>query len=572
MADNQPLWWQRGIFYQVYPRSFMDSNGDGVGDLKGIISQLEYLTWLGVNAIWISPVYPSPMADFGYDIANFTDIDPLFGDLATFDELVKQCHQRDLKVIMDFVPNHTSDQHPWFKESRSSRDNPKRDWYFWADPRPDGSPPNNWLSIFGGSAWEWDATTGQYYLHSFLKQQPDLNWRNPAVKTAMFDVIRFWLEREVDGFRIDVANFIMKDPQLRDNPLNPSHKWTFNKSYGDYDSQLHIYDKGHPDLHTIYRDLRCLLDSYSTQSPRIAIGEVQIANWKEWATYYGSNLDELHMPFNFGLLYVAWKGLAIRQIIDEIEFVLPTGAWPGYVLGSHDEFRIASRVGQAQARVAMMLLLTLRGTATIYYGDEIGMHNVEIPPEHILDRWEKNLLEMARDPARTPMQWDSGPNAGFCSSTTRPWLPIANDYTQINVSVESQDPHSMLSLTRALIHLRSTTPALTSGNYRPLEGIAENCHAYIREFGQQRCLIVLNFSDDPQIITLPEMGRGQIVISTYLDREEFIDLSPLHLRGNEGCIIKLKSRLSTRPMRISDAASNQMEKRFYFPWETTLLQ
>jgi alpha-glucosidase len=541
MKENRAVWWQRGIIYQVYPRSFKDSNGNGVGDIRGIIAQLEYLSWLGVNTIWISPVYPSPMADFGYDIANFTDIDPLFGNLASFDELVKQSHKHDIKVIIDFVPNHTSDQHPWFIESRSSRTNPNRDWYVWADPKPDGSPPNNWFSMFGGSAWELDAPTGQYYLHSFLKQQPDLNWRNPAVKAAMFDVVRFWLERGVDGFRIDVANFIMKDPQLRDNPLNASHTWTYHKSLGDYDSQIHLYDKGDSDIHAIFRELRRLLDRYSTQSPRIAIGEVHVVNWKEWATYYGRNLDELHMPFNFGLLYVPWKGQSIRQVVDEIEASLQANAWPCYVLGNHDESRIASRVGPAQARVAMMLLLTLRGTPTMYYGDEIGMHDVEIPPELVQDRWEKNMpvLGLGRDPSRTPMQWDSSPNAGYCSPSAHPWLPIANDYEHINVAIEREDPMSMLSLTRALIRLRNAIPALQSGTYHPIENISGDCFAYLRQFDQQRYAVFLNFSGTEYTLALSSAQKGHIVISTHLDREGAVDVTSLSLRANEGCIIQL---------------------------------
>jgi alpha-glucosidase len=541
MLHNHMLWWQQGVIYQVYPRSFKDNNGDGIGDLRGIISQLEYLTWLGINAIWISPIYPSPMADFGYDIANFIDVDPIFGDLTMFDELVKECHKHDIKVIIDFVLNHTSDEHPWFLNSRSSRDNSKRDWYVWADAKPDGSPPNNWLSIFGGSAWEWDAATVQYYLHSFLKKQPDLNWRNEAVKAAMFDVVRFWLERGVDGLRVDVANFIMKDPQLRDNPVNPSQKWTYHKSLGTYDSQIHLYDKGHPDIHTIYRELRRLLDSYSTESPRMAIGEIHVFDWKEWASYYGANLDELHMPFNFGLLGAAWKAQAIHQIVDAVEASLLPGAWPSYVLSNHDDPRIASRVGQVQARAAMMLLLTLRGTPTIYYGDEIGMHNVKIPSWRVQDPWEKSMpgLGLGRDPQRTPMQWDSSPNTGFCPPTTTPWLPLADDYKQINVAVEREDPHSMLSLTRALIQLRRATPALSIGSFHSIVSVSDNCYAYLRQYDQQRYLISLNFSDDEQIVKVPELGSGHVAISTHLDREETIDLTSFCLRGLEGCVIEL---------------------------------
>src|SRR5215467_3925830 len=348
MTRNQLLWWQRGVIYQIYPRSFKDSNGDGIGDLQGILAQLDYLTWLGVDAFWISPFYPSPMVDFGYDVSNYTSVDPIFGDLETFDALVQEAHQRNLNVIIDFVINHTSDQHPWFLEARASRSSPKRDWYVWADAKSDGSPPNNWLSMFGGSAWEWDAT-GQYYLHSFDKRQPDLNWRNPQVKAAMFDVARFWLERGVDGFRIDAAHFIMKDPQLRSNPPNTSGARVMHKPMGNYDLQLHLHDKGHEDVHDIYRDLRQLLDTYSVERPKLIIGEMHIFNLEEWASYYGANLDEMHMPFNFGLLLAGWNASTIRQSIDDYEAILSPAAWPNYVLGNHDELRIASRIGPAQA-------------------------------------------------------------------------------------------------------------------------------------------------------------------------------------------------------------------------------
>ena len=541
MASNQSLWWQRGVIYQVYPRSFKDSNGDGIGDLQGILAQLDYLNWLGVNAIWISPFYPSPMADFGYDVSNYTDVDPIFGNLATFDELLQQAHRRNLKVIIDFVINHTSDQHPWFLASRSSRNAPTRNWYVWADAKPDGSPPNNWLSLFGGSAWEWDPATEQYYLHSFDKRQPDLNWRNPQVKAAMFDVVRFWLERGVDGFRIDAAHIIMKDPQLRDNPPNTSRARVMHKPMGDYDSQLHLYDKGHPDAHAIYRELRQLLDSYSHEQPRIAIGEMHILNLEEWASYYGADLDEMHMPFNFGLLLADWKAAAIRQSVDEYEATLLPGAWPNYVLGNHDEPRIASRIGSSQARIAMMLLLTLRGTPTLYYGDEIGMHDADIPPERIQDPLAKGIPGIGRDPVRTPMQWDSSPNAGFCPPTVEPWLPIPGDYQQLNVAVERGDPHSILSLARALIDMRRTTAALNAGSYHPVENVPDDCFVYTRELGGERCLIALNFSGNEQVLSLPEMYSGQIVISTYLDREEQVDLADLRLRANEGCIIELSS-------------------------------
>ena len=541
MTRNQMLWWQRGVIYQVYPRSFKDSNGDGIGDLQGILAQLDYLSWLGVDAIWISPFYPSPMADFGYDVSNYTNVDPIFGDLATFDELLQQAHRRNLKVIIDFVINHTSDQHPWFLASRSSRNAPMRNWYVWADAKPDGSPPNNWISLFGGSAWEWDPATEQYYLHSFDKKQPDLNWRNPQVKAAMFDVVRFWLERGVDGFRIDAAHIIMKDPQLRDNPPNTSGARIMHKSMGEYDSQLHLYDKGHPDTHAIYRKFRQLLDSYSREQPRIAIGEMHILNLEEWISYYGANLDEMQMPFNFGLLLADWRATAIRQSVDVYEATLLPGAWPNYVLGNHDEPRIASRIGSSQARIAMMLLLTLRGTPTLYYGDEIGMHDADIPPQRVQDPLAKGIPGIGRDPVRTPMQWDSSQNAGFCPPTVEPWLLIPGDYQQLNVAVERDDPHSMLSLTRTLIEMRRTTAALNAGSYHPIENLPNDCFVYLRELADQRRLIALNFSSDEQVLSLPEMGSGRIVISTYLDREEQVDLAAFRLRANEGCIMELPS-------------------------------
>ena len=474
-------------------------------------------------------------------MSNYTDVDAVFGDLATFDELIQQAHWYGIKVIIDFVINHTSDEHPWFLESRSSRDASRRHWYIWADAKPGGTPPNNWVSHFGGSAWEWDAATGQYYLHSFDKRQPDLNWRNPEVQAAMFDVLRFWLEHEVDGFRIDAAHMIMKDPQLRDNPANLSRARAMPKPMGDYDAQLHIYDTGHPDAHGIYRAVRRLLDSYSVEHPRVAIGEMHIPDRKVWASYYGANLDEMHMPFNFGLVSAAWNAQAMRQSVDALEAHLPPGAWPNNVLGNHDEPRIASRVGPAQARVAMLLLLTLRGASTLYYGDEIGMHDGDIPPERVYDPIEKNMpgLGLGRDPERTPIQWDSSPNAGFCSPGAEPWLPIAADYKQINVAVEREDPHSLLTLTRRLIELRRSKLALTMGSYCAIEGVPDDCFVYLRQSSNQRHLIALNFSGHEQTLKLPEMGKGRIVLSTYLDREGSIDLALFRLRGDEGFVIEL---------------------------------
>jgi alpha-glucosidase len=539
--DSTFPWWQRGIVYQIYPRSFQDSNGDGIGDLQGIISRLDYLGWLGVDAIWLSPFYPSPMADFGYDITDHCNVDPIFGDLQTCDALIEQAHRRDLKVIIDFVPNHTSDEHPWFLASRSSRQHPERDWYVWADAKPDGSPPNNWLSAMGGSAWEWDSATGQYYLHTFLKKQPDLNWRNPAVKAAMFDIVRFWLERGVDGFRIDAAHFILKDPNLRDNPLNLSGERVLHKPIGDYASQIHLYDNGHSDVHTVYRELRALLDSYSTTHPRVMMGEVHIFDRKVWVSYYGVNLDEMHMPFNFDFINTTWDAQTIRRSVDALETQLPPGAWPNNVFGNHDEPRIINRVGPAFARSAMLLLLTLRGTPTLYYGDEIGMHNGDIPLERIRDPMEKNMpgIGLGRDPARTPMQWDESANAGFCPPGVEPWLPLPPDYQQINVAVERDDPDSLLSFTRRLIALRRAQPALSIGNYQSIDGVPADCFVFLRQASRQRYLVAVNFSDNEQQVNISQMGHGRIVLSTHAERKAAIELASLPLRAKEGVIIEM---------------------------------
>jgi alpha-glucosidase len=532
-----PLWWQRGVVYQVYPRSFRDASGDGTGDLAGVTEKLPYLAdVLGVDALWLSPFYPSPMADFGYDVSDHTAVDPLFGTLAGFDALLAAAHARGLKVILDYVPNHTSDQHPWFQASRAARTATYRDWYVWRDPAPDGGPPNNWLAVFGGPAWEWDAPTGQYYLHSFLPEQPDLNWRNPAVQAAMFDVLRFWLERGVDGFRLDAVHYVMKDPALRDNPPANGGASDYHKPRGAYDSQRHVHDKAHPDIHRVLRDLRRLLDSYSDAGqPRVAIGEMHIYDPTVLASYYGAALDELHLPFHFGLLGVGWEAPAVRAVVDAYEAALPAGAWPNYVLGNHDEARIASRVGPARAPAAMLLLLTLRGTPTVYYGDELGLTDVPIPPERARDPWGHRVgHHLSRDPARTPMLWDGSPNAGFCPPGTDPWLPLGADAGQVNVAAQLADPHSLLALTRRLLALRRAHPALALGSYQPLDTVPADCFAYLRTAAGQRCLVAINFAAESRTLALPDLGRGQVLASTRLDREGAESLSHFTLRPNEG--------------------------------------
>jgi alpha-glucosidase len=337
MADF--VWWKHGVVYQVYPRSFQDTNGDGVGDLKGISERLDYLTWLGVDAIWISPIYPSPMADFGYDVSDYCNIDPLFGSLDDFDRLVAEAHARKIKIILDFVPNHTSERHPWFLESRASRVNPKRDWYIWRDGKPDGSPPNNWLSQFGGPAWAREARTGQYFLHSFLPDQPDLNWRNPDVRAAMYDVLRFWLDRGVDGFRVDVIWLLIKDAALRDNPPNPNYRST----EAGIHRFLQVYSADQPETHEVIAEMRSVLDHYEE---RVLIGEIYLPI-ERLVTYYGQDLRGAQLPFNFQLLHTAWTATAVGKLVTDYEAALPSGGWPNWVLGNHDQPRIAARVGRS---------------------------------------------------------------------------------------------------------------------------------------------------------------------------------------------------------------------------------
>ncbi|BDG01313.1 alpha-amylase family glycosyl hydrolase [Anaeromyxobacter oryzae] len=509
-----PPWWQTGVVYQVYPRSFQDTNGDGIGDLPGITARLDHLVRLGVDAVWISPFYPSPMKDFGYDVSDYTDVDPMFGTLADFDRLLAAAHARGLRVIVDWVPNHTSDQHPWFQESRRSRDDPRRGWYVWRDARTDGSPPNNWLSSFGGPAWTWDARTRQYYLHSFLPEQPDLDWRNPTVRHTMLGTLEFWLDRGVDGFRIDCAHAVMKDPALRDNPPALPHKLAFHKDMGEYGKQLHVHDRSHPDTHGVYRDVRRLLDAYSEERPRVSIGEIHLFDLREWVSYYGAELDELHMPFNFTLLAIPWTAVAVRRTVEAMEAALPPGAWPNWVLGNHDEDRVASRIGAEAARAAMALLLTLRGTPTLYYGDELGMENVEIPPERAQDPWGRNVpgLGLGRDPERTPMQWDRGPNAGFTAPGVEPWLPLAPDAPVRNVEVEAGDEESVLSLTRRLLAVRRARPALNRGAYRAV-GAPEGVLAFERIAGGDGVLVLISFVDRAVRVPVRE-GVGPVLVST----------------------------------------------------------
>jgi len=526
---TEKLWWQTGIVYQVYPRSFQDSTGDGVGDLTGITSRLAYLQWLGVTAVWISPCFRSPMADHGYDVSDYRDIDPLFGVLADFDNLLAEAHRLGLKVILDFVPNHTSEQHPWFLESKSSRDNPKRDWYIWHDPKPDGSPPNNWLANFGGIAWEWDETTQQYYYHAFLKEQPDLNWRNPAVRQAMFDNLRFWLDRGVDGFRVDVMNSIIKDDQFRDNPPNPGWK-PGDHPYLEY---IPAFTLDRPEVQDVVTAMRAVFDEYDE---RVIIGEIYLPI-ERLVRYYGENGDGAHLPFNFQLVIKPWEAAPVRDSIRRYYAAIPPGGWPNWVLGNHDRPRIASRAGREQARVAAMALLTLWGTPTIYQGDELGMEDVPIPLDKIQDPQGLNIdPSRSRDPERTPMQWDASPNAGF-TTAPEPWLPVASDYRDYNVEQEREDPKSFLTLHRRLIDLRQSEPALNAGSLAQLDTDGDLV-AYERADGGTRFLVALNLGAGPASLPL-DGRRGQITLTTHLDRLGDDVSGALELRGDEGVIVRL---------------------------------
>jgi alpha-glucosidase len=529
--SEQPPWWQRGVIYHVYPRSFLDTDGDGIGDLPGITRRLDHLQWLGVDALWISPIYPSPMVDFGYDISDHTAIDPRFGTLAQFDALVAEAHRRGLRVIVDYVPNHTSDQHSWFASSRSARDDPYRDWYVWRDPGQEGGPPNNWRSVFGGSAWTWDASTAQYYYHAYLREQPDLNWRHPGVQEAMLDVMRFWLERGVDGFRIDALRQLVEDDELRDNPPNPE----YHPGLGPYHALLPVYTADRPETLRAVARMRALADRYPD---RLLIGELYLPI-ERLVAYYGENGSGVHLPSNFHLILAEWHGRCVAELIAAYEAALPPRAWPNWVLGNHDRHRVATRVGVAQARVAAMLLLTLRGTPTLYYGDEIGMCDVEIPPEQVQDPWEKNVpgLGLGRDPERSPMQWDAGRNAGF--TTGRPWLPVAVDAGRVNVARQRGDPASILTLHRRLLALRRERAALAVGAYEPLDA-AGDVLAFVRRAGGDRCLVALNLGSSVQELAVPSaLQGGRVLISTHLDREGRSVGDRLALAPDEGVVVPL---------------------------------
>ena len=501
-------WWQRGVIYEVYPRSFQDSDGDGVGDLRGIRQRLDYLAWLGVDVIWIPPVYPSPMADFGYDVANYVDIDPLFGTLQDMDDLVAHAHELGLKVIIDFVPNHTSDQHPWFIEARSSRKSPKRDWYIWHEPAADGGPPTNWFSHLGGRAWSLDEASGQYYMHSFLPEQPDLNWRNNEVQEAIFEQMRFWLERGIDGFRMDALMHLFKDAGFRDNPPNPDYDPDKN---GEHEQLVPRFTLDQAEVQVVIARMRSLLDEYPGH--RMMLGELYLP-LESLIAYYGRDGKGVQLPTNSLLILQPWQLDAVRKAVLDVERLVPQFAWPNWSFGNHDRQRLATRLGGDQVRLAAMLLLTLRGTPILYYGDEIGMHDVPVSAENIQDPFEKRVPNkgFGRDPERSPMRWDASTSAGFTDG--EPWLPLGNDVAALNVESAKADPHSLLNLYRNLLALRRAEPALHIGRFIEVNSPA-GLLAFIREYHGRKLLILLNFSAEPVRFSYDTLRGAEVLLSSH---------------------------------------------------------
>jgi len=510
MKSDKCPWWQNGVIYHIYLRSFADSSGNGLGDIPGLIARLDYLKGaenaLDVDALWLSPFFPSPDKDFGYDVADYCAVDPRYGTLQDFDRLIEEAHSRGLRIILDLVFNHTSDQHPWFLEAGASRTTPRHDWYIWHDQQ---RPPNNWQSVFGGKAWEWKQEIEQNYLHLFVKEQPDLNWRNPEVRQALMDVVRFWLDRGVDGFRLDVFNLWYKDPDLRSNP--------FKLGIRPFDWQKHIHDADQPEMHPALNEFRAILDSYPE---RTSVGEL-FGNDPELASSYCGD-QELHMVFNFEFSGCPWSPAHFLKAIQSWEQAIHSDGWPCYVLSNHDVSRAVSRYGkrhpQAVARAATTMLLTLRGTPFLYYGEELGMPDTIIKRAQILDPPGKRYWPFysGRDPARGPMQWDAGPNAGF--SCAAPWLPPHPDYAQLNVEQQNQDQNSSLHFTRALIRVRKTNPVLSQGTFQALETQTPHTLTYVRELGQVQALICINFRNKPIHFALPQsLARKpwQCALSTH---------------------------------------------------------
>ncbi len=507
MADDPNAWWREGVLYQVYPRSFMDADGDGIGDLRGVIERLDHLQWLGVRGIWLSPVTVSPNADFGYDCANYRDVDPSLGTLADLDDVIADAARRDIRILLDIVPNHTSIDHAWFKEARASRDNPKRDWFVWADPAVDGGPPNNWVSTFGGPAWTLDETTGQYYLHNFLPEQPDLNWWNEEVRDAFDDIIRYWFDRGVAGFRVDVAHMMVKDAELRDNPPATSEDSFMDQMRG----QLPLYNSCRPEVHDVHRRWRTIAESYSP--PRLFVGETFVGKVEDVLAFYGDG-DAFQLNFNIPFAECPLEAAALRTTIELTESIIPVGCTPVWTGSNHDLSRFPTRWAGGDpllARCALMMLLTLRGTCFLYEGDEIGMVDTEITREQVLDPVGIKFFPYAgRDPVRTPMQWSGESGGGFTVAGIEPWLPFGD--LSCNVADQRHDSDSMLSLCRDVISLREALPDLRAGAYASLDSPTDVL-AYQRG---ERIVVAINLGSEPEAV---EGIRGEIRCCTDRSRD-----------------------------------------------------
>jgi alpha-glucosidase len=535
-VSKQSIWQQGAVIYQIYPRSFYDATGDGVGDLAGLIDKLDYLGGspesLGVTAIWLSPIYTSPMADFGYDVANYTDVDPLFGNLKDFKLLVREAHKRSIKIVLDFVPNHSSDEHPWFIESSSSLDNPKRDWYVWRDAKADGKVPNNWISCFGGSAWQFSLKTQQYYLHSYLSKQPDLNWDNPALREAMKSVMRFWLDLDVDGFRVDAVDWMSKDPKFQDDPpLHPSSN-TLPKEYNEL---RHTYSRNGPYLFDRLNEMTEVLAEYKD---RFMITEVHPETDNKmhgYLEYYEGVNPHLSAPFNLQSIHLPWDAAKYRNFVNDFQSAMKPGYTPIYTTGNHDESRIATRIGNDAARTAAMMLLTLPGIAFMYYGEELGMTDVILSPEEIRDPFIKP--GEGRDPQRTPMQWSNSSHAGFTKG--KPWLPVSSNYPRVNVETEAGLANSLLNLYKKLLAFRNHSAILKTGTYKSIP-IHRNIFGYERCLGSHKILVLLNFSAVAHELKIESL-EGTLQLSTYLDIEDEAINKIVKLRPNEGVIIEVSN-------------------------------
>lgn len=504
-AVDPDRWWRGGVFYQIYPRSYADSNGDGVGDLPGIIGKLDHLQRLGVDGVWLSPVTCSPNTDWGYDVSDYRDIDPDYGTLDDLDTLVREAGARGIRILMDLVPNHSSDQHAWFVDARVGRDAKYRDYYVWADPKPDGGPPNNWMSSFGGSAWELDETSGQYFLHNFEVEQPDLDWWNEDVRREFDEIVRFWWDRGVAGFRIDVCNGIVKDKELRDNPPATEDDPIEQQFMG----VRPVYNTNRPEAHDVVRRWRAIADTYDPE--RLLIGETYVETLEEMASFYGDGSNELHGGFNFVLIHSPFQADVLRGVVEKTEALLPAGAWPIWTGSNHDESRLATRWAggdPAKVKVALLMVLTLRGTPFLYAGDEIGLVDGELTREDLLDRVGVRFWPYykGRDFERTPMPWHGGAGGGFSPPGVTPWLPMA-DPAANNVADQSGDPASVLEFCRRVIAARRASDDLAVGAYRSLPS-AEGSWAFARG---NATVVLLNMSDAP--VGFGDM-RGKVVVAT----------------------------------------------------------